>query len=403
MNKNFLYFVLTIIFFLFSFTTIVNGQTVTVYEEPDFEIFSTYNSSMGGLSVTNIFNPFSFISNASLTPLRNYPGLLYISGFQGVLPGSYMDKLYLFYNYDELETAISNQDENYLRSFQGVSSKYGYSGPIQMMFISTYFCAGFFTSSVLTMSYDELGVPPALNFRIDKDLMLTFSLSYPFQFSDDIILSIGGRFKYIQRDSFSKKLTGDEFIGLVDYKDEPLIDKTFKNITGGYSRENAIGIDLSVTFMYKFLITAITFNDASIPIDGIMGTKFSRKEYSFDGTDDHLLPSSSATYIIPSTLNFSCALYFEKVMEDDFIKDFYFGIDIVDIFASDFTADNINIGVHATFFKILQLMMGTNIKSFTIGLSINVLFFDLSFSYGVNFDRSKRETDTLNGMLLVYF
>lgn len=371
-----------------------------VYYENDFTTFSLHSSAMGGLSITNIFNPLSFLSNPSILPFLETSGKLYIIGLNLQLPGSNMNMFYPFFDYDKLSEESSTNDE-YLRTYQGLSSNYGYSGPVQFILLTKYFSVAVLNSSCYEMSYDSSGLPPGLTFRIDNDFMATFGMNLPVEFDlndKKLQMSFGVRMKYIQRDTYYKKLSGDEFISLVDYQNSTVNSDTFKLIADGYSSGSAFGFDLGVTLKYDFFLTAFTYNNVSLIYGDLTGTKMTRKEYDEDGNE---YTSSDITYIIPSTFNMSVALYFEKISFLSGINDFYIGIDIIDLFGDNFTYDNVNIGLHFVIFNIIEFMLGSDIKTFSSGLNIKLFFFDIGVSYTINLIELT-ETNDFNITLLFH-
>ncbi|MFW5800377.1 MAG: hypothetical protein ACOCV8_06160 [Spirochaetota bacterium] len=375
---------------------------IVINYENDFETFSLYRSAMGGVSITNIFNPYSFLINPSLTHLMDLPGNFYVSGAQLYIPATNRDKFYPFYNYNNLVSL--SDDESYLRSFQSLNSQYGYSGVLQFMVISKYFSIGVFTNSTFSMSYEDKGLPPALNFRIDEDFMATFSLSFPLEY--DIgghyyLLSFGGRLQYIQRNTYMTKLNGDKaFLVLDDYVNSSVSEDTFKSITNGYSKQNALALHLGITLRFDFLVFGASYNNVSLPYEGILGTQFSRKVYNAKGEE---LPATDAVYVIPSTLNTSFALYFEDIAYLDIFKDFYIGVDVLDLFSEEFSLENIKLGINANLLGIINVMAGADINSLSAGVSINVIFLDVGISYNTNLHKENKETDYVSFMLLFYF
>ncbi len=412
MRKVF-YFLGTILALMFIFinTSFSQNTSGSVYKEPYFEIYSTYKSAMGGVSLLNLFDPYSFFTNSSISPfqediLKNF----YISGWQGKLSVPGAGKFYPFLDYEELEENLDNDE--YLRTFQSIESSFGMAGPLQIMFRSQYFTAGVFTNYQANMKYEEFGLPPGMSlFSIDKNFMVTFGLSYAFDFvpdddTNDIKLGIGGRFKYILRDSYRCSLDSDGFLELLNHKDDSIAPETFYQICGGYSRRNAIGFDLGATFKYNIFLAGISFNDISFPYEnGSIGTKFSGKEYGYDSDTGELyeLPSSDVINILPSSLNISIAFHIDKFESVNFINDLFFELDITNLFSKEFDLDDVKFGSHITFVKVINVMLGTDLKTITIGTSVKYLFFDVGISYKMKLSKDNPETNYLNIMALLYF
>lgn len=407
-------YLLSIIFaitFCFLNNAFAQNTYDNVYKEPYFEIYSTYKSAMGGVSLLNLFDPYSFFTNSSISPfqediLKNF----YISGWQGKLSVPGAGKFYPFLDYDKLEENMD--DDEYLRSFQSIESMFGMAGPLQMMFRSKYFSAGIFTNYQAHMKYEEFGLPPGLNlFSIDKNFMVTFGLSYAFDLSPDdeaheIKLGFGGRFKYILRDSYRCSLDSEGFSDLLNHKDDPIAPSTFYEICDGYSRKNAIGIDLATTFKYDSFLVSFSFNDISFPYeDGSIGTKFSGKDYGYDQSTGELyeLPASDIVNIIPSSLNLSLAFHIPKFDSVNYISDLFFEMDIIRLFSSSFDLDNVKFGSHITFVNIINVMVGTDLKTISIGTSVKYLFFDVGISYKMILSGDNPETNYMNIMGLIYF
>jgi hypothetical protein len=322
--------------------------------------------------------------------MQKYHNNFIISGFQGLIPISNTSKFYPFIDYEELD---SNRDnEEYLRKFHSHKASYGYSGPYQMMFLNDYFSGGVFINSYkLIMEYSSEGIPPTMKeFRVNKDIMITFGINYPFaihlsdDIDDELTISVGGRFKYLQRDSFTSSLTGEEFLGLTDYSNQPTTPDIFKQITEGYYRFNLIGFDFGVTFNYDIYLFSAVLNNASLPYEGVIGSRFTGKRYD---ENDNEIPLSDDIYIIPAKLNLSGGITLDRLINSSVISNTFIGIDITDIFSKNFDFEHIRIGIHSTFFNILNLMLGSDFRSFTFGTSVTYSFFEVGLSYELNLDR----------------
>lgn len=400
-NKIFIIFLYSTLFVLFVSQISLAQEENGIYYESEFESFSLYKSAMAGLSLTHIFDPLSFLSNPSILSIMKSSGSLYALGLSMQIPDSNREKFYPFYDYDELSNMSGDND--YLRTYQGLKSNYGYAGPIQFIFMTEFVSVAILTSISFDMVYDDVGVPADLDFRIDKDFMVTFALNYPLHIpigSNSLLISIGARIKYILRETFHKKLDGSEFLSLPNYANSVVNNETFMQITNGYLKGNAFGFDLGVTLKYNFLLFALSFNNASLPYGGgVLGTRFSVKEY--DATNNELTPTN-ITYIIPATLNTSLALYFEEINFMSFVSDFYFGMDIVDIFSKNFALENLKFGIHAVFLNIIRVMMGTDFKTFTMGTEIKIFFVNIGCSYSIGLRTEDNETNYINLSLLFF-
>ncbi len=364
--------------------------------EDEFDPFSLYRMSMGGFSFTNIFDPYSFLYNPSLVPLQKFHNNFLVSGFQGAIPITNTGMFYPFINYDELEA--NQDDEEYLRNFHSQKSSYGYSGPFQLLFLNDYFSGGVFINSYkLSMEYSSEGIPPAMNeFRISKDIMITFGLNVPIIINlsediDDIItLSIGFRFRYLQRDLFISDLDGNGFLGITDYSNQALVPETFKQITNGFYRFNLIGFDFGVSAQYDMFMFAAVINNASPPYEGIFGSKFNGKRYDENNNE---IPLSDDIYIIPTKVSLSGSIIFDRLIKSSVVSNLLIGIDIIDLFNKNFNFTHIKLGSHITFFNILNLMFGTDFDSISIGTSVQYEFIDIGITYILNIDRFVTEKD----------
>lgn len=388
---------LLVIIYLCFITSVAYTQNISY--EKEFNDFSMFKKSLGGSSISNFFDPFAFLSNPSLLPLMDTSINFYI-GCQALMPTTNSNKFYPFIDYEELEQNIDNSD--YLKEYQGLKSSFGISGPLQFFYKNEFFSAGIFNTTEYIMEYENTGVPPILNFHINWDLMLTAGFAYAFDLSEidnTFIISIGGRLKYLFRDSYKKKLDGNEFIEITNYSDDSVGVETFKQISDGHSYNHGIGVDIGFTLRYNFFILALSMNNLSLPYGNVLGMVFWGKEYDIN---DNEITYTEDAKIVPFKLNLSTSFYFEKVGSIGFLRDLYLNIDLTEIFSPEFDIHSLKIGAQITLVEYIKFMMGTDFESFSIGINFDIIYVDLGFSYSINYNTENNKSNTIGVMLLLH-